>query len=490
MAKHPSTKVDARQAMHTPNNPSHQTKKRPPVLRYRKKIMDPTPEPQQNRDNQLEDLDDSSSSTHDNQSSLNVQDFLFHPRHIVIEQHSTIRWRIPTNSTTVHSIAIDNVTKKKGTGRTLCRGTPTFEHTFDTLGSVRYSCSLYSFMAGTVTVVASLTPEQISQNVVFLDYPSHQVKKSPSKAPSPTIFPFHKQLVMWREKQPKSQVSMEDEDTFAHQSRQRIKKAAAVKVPSPSVSADSSPHLSIAAVPIPSRPSRRSNALYVFPLSPSSSVASGHSHHVVHIQNFEFSALENVTVGDSVAWKVSTENPGMVEHALKMRVMDPSNTIVQTTTSPPLKPGDSWEFTLLQPCKLFVECVVYDLKSPTILVEPSVPATERPNDNVILIGDVACPVARESLARGKTFATCEVNEPSPDSADSILHLLHMSTLKQQAMRSSYVVEHGRGIPGFDAAATYDLLKQRTPSKSNEYVADGIFCRIAPRETTATRCLCM
>ncbi|RHY62611.1 hypothetical protein DYB30_000088 [Aphanomyces astaci] len=481
MAKRPSTKsVDGRQQLINAANPSQvHTKKRLPVLRYRKKVLDPSPEPQHgDDDNQLDEPDDTTSSCHDNQSSrmhesspvkvhpipsskvyvVNVQDFLFHPRHIVVERHSTIRWEIPANSTTVHSIHV-GWTKKKPppsttNAPTLSVDTPTFEHTFDTLGTIRYSCALYSFMTGSVTVVAALTPDDTSRNAVFLDYPHPRtVPTSPRKQ---VTVPFHKQLVTWREKQP-PRPKVEDDDTFARKSRQRIKTKAnaATKHPqSPAIDATPPPLSTPPATPITSPKATTPSSLYVAPLTAATSPT---NHHVILLQDFAFSITKSsvvAAVGDAVSWVVSPENPGMVEHALQLRVLD-QTTLVHTATSPPLKPGDRWSFALWQPCTLSVRCVVYDLVCPSVQVvrPPSASEVDQPPPptDVILIGDVACPVATA------------VSSPPTEGADegSILELLHKSTLKQRASRSSYEVEHGRAIPGFDAAAAYDLMKQRT-----------------------------
>ncbi|RHY52817.1 hypothetical protein DYB34_002676 [Aphanomyces astaci] len=457
MAKRPSTKsVDGRQQPANAANPSQvHTKKRLPVLRYRKKVLDPSPEPQHgDDDNQLDEPDDTTSSCHDNQSSrmhesspvkvhpipsskvyvVNVQDFLFHPRHIVVERHSTIRWEIPANSTTVHSIHV-GWTKKKPppsttNAPTLSVDTPTFEHTFDTLGTIRYSCALYSFMTGSVTVVAALTPDDTSRNAVFLDYPHPRtVPTSPRKQ---VTVPFHKQLVTWREKQP-PRPNVEDDDTFARKSRQRIKTKANA--------ATKHPH-NDTLLPV-RRAADGGNQSHQPPRdSPPRLCILHHKASVV------------AAVGDAVSWVVSPENPGMVEHALQLRVLD-QTTLVHTATSPPLKPGDRWSFALWQPCTLSVRCVVYDLVCPSVHVvrPPSASEVDQPPPptDVILIGDVACPVATA------------VSSPPTEGADegSILELLHKSTLKQRASRSSYEVEHGRAIPGFDAAAAYDLMKQRT-----------------------------
>ncbi|CAK4082023.1 unnamed protein product [Aphanomyces euteiches] len=478
MTRRPTNFVENHRPYVVSNQMQH--KKRHQVMRYRKKVPDPPLSPVGNN---FQD-DESDTASPDNQSSrtcikyyfpllnitgldesspvkvhpiptssnvyvVNVQDFRFHPEHIVIERYSTIRWQIPADSNTVYSITISSAHSTNSP--TLSQDNPTFEHTFDTLGTYAYSCSLYSFMNGTITVVATLSAEEMSRNMCFLDYP---LPKKPSKILSPTslaMYPFQKQLVVWREKQAPRE-SHEDDDTFAKKSRERIKKKAQkvamnglkpkpISTPTIETTTESLPELD--------------NASLVEPVAPSVPCT-----HQVRIEDFAFSALPSrPVVGDTISWHVSSDSPGMVEHALRLRVVSHDGAVEQTLQSSTLKPGDHWSCLVLQPCTLYVECDVYHIKSEVVVAAPT---------PVILIGDVACPVDDASISTPSSPLSKPASPVVADSTDqpqpSIIQLFHKSKLKQKAMRSSYLIpdkERAKtGLIGFDAAATYDFLKRR------------------------------
>ncbi|KAF0694725.1 Aste57867_14401 [Aphanomyces stellatus] len=494
MARRPTPYVDNnRQHQHQQHQQSYvsnqvHNKKRPQVLRYRKKVLDPQSPVLSTKARN----DESGTTSPDNQSShesspvkihpiptaskvyvVNVQDFRFHPEHIVVERYSTIRWQIPTDSKTVYSITICST--QTTDSPTLSEDNPTFEHTFDTLGEFSYFCSLYSFMSGSVSVVTSLSAEEKSRNVCFLDYP---VPKKPVVAKtspkSNSSYPFHKQLGVWREKQPVVPKG-EDDDTFAQKSRQHIKKKALKSkssTPLVIVTTPPSPATSSSTITAPDEDDDDNTILE--PLDPSAT-----STHEIQLEDFEFTTLHMpVVVGDSVTWSVASGNPGMVEHALQFKVVQ-DGVLMQTLQSTPLKPGDRWGYRVLQPCSITVECLVYQMKAE-VVVHPT---------PVILIGDVACPVDEDqrcstptTLSRPSvpiesmpnvvvpipsdttpTLAPLEVEAPSAvvdEPPPTILQLLLQSQQKQAETRSSYLLDTEDAIPGFDAAAAYDFLKRR------------------------------
>ncbi|OQS02883.1 hypothetical protein THRCLA_04786 [Thraustotheca clavata] len=368
---------------------------------------------------------------------ITIDEFEFHPRKIVIPIGSTIRWERRGPSKTVHSISLQDGTNKMDS-QTLDEKNATFEHNFNVLGEFSYCCSLYSFMTGSITVVAQLSNAHKQQNKYFLDYPRPQKSRRRS---SPTIGPFLKQIAVWRAKQAHSD-DTDDEASFAQLNRQRIKKETSERQPT-TTSIESNQEETIE---IQEPLSNEQVELAILAKPEFATVT-------IELDNFEFiPSTMTVAAGSTVVWRIKAL--GMVEHALQLTIK--SEETSHRVQTPPLGPGDTIAYTFPKVCTIDIECLIYNVKSQ-IVVESSAP--------VLVIGDVECPLQETPLVVSPTNQ--RTIAPNEESHSEILSLFHNAHKQQRQRRLSYFPSPEDTIHGFDAVAAYNFLKQRANDVKND-----------------------
>ncbi|KDO28444.1 hypothetical protein SPRG_06682 [Saprolegnia parasitica CBS 223.65] len=394
--------------------------KKPLTLRYRKKVIEDSPPAKPTPMAVATKLLAPAAATPAIVYVVTISDLQFHPPRLIVPIGSTVRWQVGAANEAVHAITLA-LGDAFVDSPTLDTPGAVFEHKCSSLGTVSYGCNLYSFMTGSIVVVASLSTTEAKSNQCYADYPRRATQ--PRRRPSSSAMgPFQKQLAVWRAKQPKAQLDAEgdgtvddEEGTFSEKDRAARKKVGSTRAPDVV-----RPTISVVAPVAPVK--------VLGPVTTDQGAAAK-----IALDHFEFVPTTlDIMAGETVVWSVSAL--GMVEHALQLTVSAPDSADA-TVLTPPLRSGDSVAYIFPHACVVDVACSVYDVKGRVVVHDAS--------SDVLVVGDVECPV---------------VAPPAESSA--ILRLLATAHEKHEMRRTSYMAPPAAAIPGFDALAAYDFLKQR------------------------------
>ncbi|EQC32194.1 hypothetical protein SDRG_09946 [Saprolegnia diclina VS20] len=367
---------------------------------------------------------------------VTISDLQFHPPRLVVPLGSMVRWQVGATNEAVHAITLA-LGDAFIDSPTLDTPGAVFEYKCSSLGTVSYGCNLYSFMTGSIVVVAALSTVEAKSNQCYADYPRSAPK--PRRRPSSSAMgPFQKQLAVWRAKQPRAQLDAEGDDTvdneegaFSEKDRVARKKVASTRAPDV-VRPTASVVAAVAPIELLSPVTTEQNAAAK-----------------IALDHFEFVPTTlDVMAGQTVVWSVSAL--GMIEHALQLTVSAP-DTADATVVTPPLRSGNTVAYIFPRACVVDVACSVYDVKGRVVVHDAS--------SDVLFVGDVECPVVGD--------VEYPVVAPTAESS-AILRLLATAHEKHEMRRTSYMAPPAAAIPGFDPLAAYDFLKQR----ANDVKRDG------------------